>query len=479
MSTFIEDALPVALPILGTAAAVVAGAHVVLRVKDARAAVGWLGIVVLLPFVGPLVYWVFGINRVRRRALALWRRRERPYPVGDEDRDARLALGDDTHLLELAHLIDNVTVRPLVPRNHIEPLVNGDAGYAAMLDAIESATHSVTLVTYIFDRDEAGMRFVIALGRAVQRGVAVRVLIDAVGARYSFPTVLHELRLHAVTVARFNPTLFPWRWAYTNLRNHRKIVVVDGRVGFTGGLNIRHGHCVAEAPRHPVLDLHFKVEGPVVGQMQRCFAEDWHFTTGERLDESFFPELAPTTTGDVFARGISDGPDIDVGKLRWAVLGALACARQRVRIVTPYFLPEADLLAGLMTAVLRGVVVEVILPERNNQLLVKWASAAILPELVAGGCQVFATQGPFDHSKVIVVDDAWVLLGSANLDPRSLRLNFEFNIECYSADFARRVGEIIDVKLTGARRVTLGDFAEVGLARRLRNGVARLFVPYL
>lgn len=480
MTQWLEDALPVALPIVGTVVMAVAGSHAVLTVKDGRAAVGWLGIVVLLPFVGALIYWMFGINRVRRRAIALWRRRERPYPLDDDARDdARLALGDAPHLVELARLIDNVTVRPLVPGNSIAPLTNGDEGFSAMLAAIELAERTITFTTYIFDRDPAGRRFVDAFGRAAQRGVKVRVLVDAVGARYSFPTILGDLRRAGVTVARFNPTFFPWRWAYSQLRNHRKILVVDGRHGFTGGLNIRRHHLIAERPPHPALDLHFKVEGPVVAQMQRCFAEDWHFATGERLDETFFPPLPPLPGGTVFARGITDGPDADIGKLRWTILGALACARERVRIVTPYFLPEPDLIAGLLTAALRGVHVEIVLPERNNQLLVKWACDALLTELVEGGCHVFKTRGAFDHSKVMLVDDAWVLVGSANLDPRSLRLNFEFNLECYSADLARRVGAIVDVKLAGAQRIDLTSLGRAGLIARLRNGLARLFVPYL
>jgi len=480
MTQWLEDALPVALPVIGTGVMAIAGSHVVLTVRDGRAAVGWLGIVVLLPFLGAIIYWMFGINRVRRRALALWRRRERPYPLDDVARDdARLALGDSHHLVELARLIDNVTVRPLVPGNSIVPLMNGDEGFSAMRAAIELAEQTITFTTYIFDRDAAGARFVAAFGRAVQRGVEVRVLVDAVGARYSFPTIVRDLKRAGVKVARFNPTFFPWRWAYSQLRNHRKLLVVDGRHGFTGGLNIRHHHLIAERPRHPTLDLHFKVEGPVVAHLQRCFAEDWHFATGERIGDAFFPPLSPLPGGTVFARAITDGPDVDIGKLRWTILGALACARERVRIVTPYFLPEPDLIAGLLTAALRGVQVEIVLPHTNNQLLVKWACDALLPELVEGGCHVFKTLGPFDHSKVMLVDDAWVLLGSANMDPRSLRLNFELDLECYSADLARRIGAIIDVKLTGALRIDLAGLARLRLLARLRNGVARLFVPYL
>lgn len=483
---FVADVLPIALPILGTLILVIAATHAVLNVRDARAAAGWVGIIVALPFVGALLYWMLGINRVRRRAVALLRGREPQRPVSDDpsDPDSPSGLLRTLALPDLVRLIDSVTVRSLVSGNAVTPLVNGDEAFPAMLDAIARARTSISLVTYIFDRDPTGLRFVEALAAARQRGVEVRVLIDAVGARYSFPTIVRTLARRGVEVARFNPTFFPpWRWTYANLRNHRKIMVIDGTLGFTGGINLRHGHCIDERPRRPVLDLHFRVEGPVVAHMQRTFAEDWFFATHERLEgERWFPVLSPLPDrdlADVVARGITDGPDLDIDKLRWAILGALSCARRRVRIATPYFLPEAELLAAITTTRLRGVEVEIVLSEANNQLLVKWACDALLPELVKAGCAVWKTLGPFDHSKVVVVDESWVLIGSTNLDPRSLRLNFEFNVECHSPTLAARMHAILDVKKTGARRVTLYELLRASLPRRIRGGVARLFIPYL
>ncbi len=490
-SNAFEDVLPYAIPIIATIILVLAATHALLRVRDTRAAAGWIAIIVALPFFGALIYWLLGINRVQRRAVALLRGRELPMPVADDpsDPDSPSGLLRAVALPELVRLVDAVTVRSLTTGNAIRALVNGDEAYPAMIAAIERANASVTLTTYIFDRDKAGLRFVDALSRAVQRGVAVRVLVDAVGARYSFPTIVRTLAARGVPVARFNPTLFPWRWTYANLRNHRKIMVVDGAIGFTGGINIRDGHIVSEAPPHPVLDLHFQVRGPVVAQMQRTFSEDWAFATKERLEgPAFFPTLAPiderlgTDSGEIghiIARGITDGPDIDIDKLKWAIHGAFACAKRRVRIATPYFLPESDLIAAMTTARLRGVDVEILVSDKNNQLIAKWASDALLPELVQAGCAVYKTLGPFDHTKLVVVDEHWALIGSTNFDPRSLRLNFEFNIECHSPAFAHAMNAILDVKRTGARRVTTVELARVSLPRRLRGGLARLFLPYL
>lgn len=481
MISTLEELLPIALPIAGTSVLLIASIHAVLHVRDSRSAAGWVGIIVALPFVGALLYWLLGINRVKRRAVALLRGHEPLRPVVDDpaNPDSPSGLLRTIELPELARAIDAVTVRPLVSGNTITPLANGDEAYPAMLEAIRGARRSVSLTTYIFDRDAVGLRFVDALADATRRGVAVRVLVDAVGARYSLPTIVRTLKRRGVPVERFNPTLFPpWRLTYSNLRNHRKILVVDGRLGFTGGMNIRHGHCVAESPRHPVLDLHFRIEGPVVAHMQHTFAEDWAFVRGERLaGEAWFPPV--TRPGDVIARGITDGPDLDMDKLKWSLLAALACARRRVRIATPYFLPETELIAAFTTTRQRGVEVEIVLSERNNQLLAKWASDALLHELVRAGCTIWKTLGPFDHSKVLVVDDSWVLVGSTNLDPRSLRLNFEFNVECHCPELAQRMHAILDVKRTGARRVTLDHLEGAGLLPRIRNGVARLFLPYL
>jgi cardiolipin synthase len=347
-----------------------------------------------------------------------------------------------------------------------------------MLDAIKAATRSVSLATYIFDNDRSGRRFVEALGDAVKRGVQVRVLIDDAGARYSLPSILHPLRHARVPVARFLPTLAPWRLMTMNLRNHRKIMVVDGRVGFTGGMNLREGNLVAEQPRSPVQDLHFRLEGPAVAQLQETFADDWAFATKEKLSgDAWFPKLSPG--GPVVARAIPDGPDENFEKLRLTILGALACAETSVYILTPYFLPDPAVVSALSVAALRGVRVEIILPGQNNLPVVHWASRAMWWQVLQRGCRIWLTPPPFDHSKLMVVDGQWALLGSANWDARSLRLNFEFNLECYDYGLATRLEALLRRKLTEAKEITLKEIDSRSLPERLRDGSARLLTPYL
>jgi len=458
---------------------VAASAHAVLYKREPRSALSWAAFVWFVPLAGPLLYFLFGVNRIRRRARILrrsGRRRQTPgAPTGHPPLPLPPAGG---HLAQLERSVQRVVGHPLLPGNRVEPLVDGDEAYPAMLAAIHQARHTVSLETYIFDRDEAGRAFAQALGAAVRRGVAVRVLVDGAGILYSWPTIRHELRREQVPHSLFHPRTSLLRLVSLNLRTHRKILVADGCCGFTGGINIRAGHCLAGHPRRGVRDLHFRVHGPVVSQLQEAFAEDWRFATGERLrGKGWFPP--PVAGGSVLARAVPDGPDEDSEKLRWTLLAALAAARNSVRIATPYFLPDSAVISALNLAALRGVEVDILLPASSNLPFVHWASRAMWWQVLAHGCRIWLSPPPFDHSKLMLVDGAWVLLGSANWDARSLRLNFEFNLECYDAALADRLGGLFAARLAVAREVTLAEVDARPWPARLRDGIARLATPYL
>ncbi len=463
--------------------ALVASGHAVLSKRDTRAAIGWVGVIWLAPLLGVLLYLWLGINRIERRARSLRADRPRLEPSAGLG-ECRAEVSEQggalagTPLEPLVKLVRDVTRRPLLAGNQVTPLINGDQAYPAMLQAIEQAAQSVALTTYIFDHDSAGQSFVEALRRAVLRHVEVRVLVDYVGAHYTWQPIPRWLRRAGIPYAQFLPTLIPWRFQYSNLRSHRKILVVDGRIGFTGGMNIHAGNCLQRQPRQGVQDLHFRVAGPVVTQLQEVFADDWAFCTGELLQgEPWFSVMEPA--GPVLARGIADGPDDDFETLRLTLLGAIACARSSVLIVTPYFLPDASLIAALNVAVLRGVQVDLVLPQENDQALVQWASTALLWQVLQRGCRIWLSPPPFDHTKLMVVDQFWTLLGSANWDPRSLRLNFEFNVECYDRALATSLTDLVLSKIEQSLPLSLADVEGRGLPRRLRDGVARLFSPYL
>lgn len=459
-------------------AAIIAAVHALLHKRDSRAAALWLGVIWLVPALGPLLYLALGVNRIRRHAVSLGVHSVATRPVPENFGEPQILEAE--HLRLLARVVGRVVARPLMPGNTIRPLVNGDEAFPAMLAAIDSAEKSISLCTYIFDNDPSGRDFVAALSRAVQRGVQVRVLIDAAGARYSWPSVLHKLRHEKVPCARFLPSslLAPWRVATINLRNHRKVLNIDGRRGFTGGINIRHGNVLAQKNKRSIQDLHFFIEGPVVEQLQEAFVNDWAFTTREVLGgEKWFPDIAET--GKTIARVITDGPDADFEKLRWTLLGALAEARTSVKIVTPYFVPDPALVSALNLAALRGVRVDIIMPAKNNLPFVLWASRSMWWQVLERGCRVWLVPPPFDHSKLMIVDGHWVLLGSANWDARSLRLNFELNVECYGPDFAQQMEKVMEKKLHDAREVTLPEVDARSFAVKLRDAIMRLFSPFL
>ena len=483
MTDFIKSSWPWVVSLAAFALAVVTSAHAILYKRDVRAAIGWTGLIWLSPFLGAVLYTVFGVNRLQRKAGRL-RRRPLFLPpdssgvvsLSQQESGAMLPKGDP--FATLARMVDGITRQPLTDGNRIVPLVNGEEAYPAMLEAIESASVSIAMVSYIFDYDVAGKMFVEALVRAVGRGVDVRVLIDGVGAKYGKPKITKVLAGRGVRVATFLDTWVPAQMTYMNMRNHRKILVTDGRVGFTGGMNIREGSLLELDPAHPIQDLHFRIEGPVVRELLDSFAEDWLFTTGERLeDDSWRPPLE--SVGTSLARGIPDGPDENFETHRWTFLGAIAQARERIEILTPYFIPDQTLITALNTAAMRGVHVEVMIPEKNNLRFAQWASTAGLWQLLIRGVDVRLTQPPFDHTKLLVVDRHWVMFGSTNWDARSLRLNFEFNVECYDPQLAGAVEPLIDAKRKTARPVTLAEVNGRPLPVRLRDGVARLFSPYL
>ncbi|HSM91614.1 MAG TPA: phospholipase D-like domain-containing protein [Anaeromyxobacteraceae bacterium] len=459
------------------AASLLAAGHAVLHKRDVRAAIGWVAVILLTPAFGASAYFLFGVNRIRRRALALGPGGLRARPVEPPGQPLRLPASAH-HLDRLARFGDQVVRNPLVHGSRITLLPGGGAAYPEMLAAIEGAQRTVTLSTYIFDRGVVGDAFIAALARARWRGVQVRVLVDAVGVRYTWPPAHAELRRADVRVALFLPRISAWLVPSLNLRNHRKVLVADGRVGFTGGFNIRDEFAESAANPTPHQDLHLRVEGPLVAQLQSAFAEDWRFATGEPLDGvEFFPGLE--RPGDVLGRAIPDGPDEDFETIRWLLFAALGAARSSIRIVTPYFLPDPALVIALDAAALRGVEVDIVLPERSNLPVVGWAQTAQLWQVLQQGCRVWLSPPPFDHSKMMVVDGCWTLLGSSNWDPRSLRLNFELDVECFDTALANEVEALVRARIARARPITLAEVDARPLPIRVRDGVARLFSPYL
>lgn len=450
--------------------------HILLTKRDTASATGWIGFCWVMPYLGSVLYLCLGINRVRRRAQKL---REDVDP----EETAFLAKWShdaaDSFMYPLVRMLDELTGLPLLKGNRVECLHNGDHAYPRMLESIGQAQRSILLCSYIFRCDRIGQQFVAALVEARKRGVEVRVLVDGVGSGYLYSPIIQTLRQQGIRCARFMHSLWPWRMPFVNLRDHRKILVVDGHVGFMGGLNIGDENMLSQPPsgrRIPVADTHFRLEGPVVQQLSEVFVRDWGFTTGETLDgDCYFPP--PVSAGNIPARVVTSGPDTDIEQIEYTILQAVILARSHVCFMTPYFIPDNRFATELGLAALRGVTVDILVPRRSNHPVTDYARDACLRELVQAGCRVWLGDPPFNHSKLMTVDQAWSFVGSANLDRRSLRLNFECNLTLHDQQTAAHLEEFIRAKCH--HRLDIAEIDTWSLPVRLRNAACRLFLPYL
>jgi len=462
-----------AIAVLDLGLAVAVTVDVLLKKSDVRAALGWIGAAWLVPILGPVLYFLFGINRVIRRALKLRRVDDavaRTSGRATPEAQANIAL--------LSQVSQKVSQSGLIAGNSLAILEGGDQAYPQMLAAIQGAQHCVAMSSYIFRNDTAGAEFAGALSAAVRRGVEVRVLLDGLGTGYLYPRIFYRMRQQGVTAARFLHTWLPWRMPFLNMRNHRKLLIADGRLAFLGGINIGVENCAHLAGAHQIKDVHFKVEGPAACVVMEAFARDWAFTTDENLeDDIWWPKLE--RQGSVCARGLSSGPDADIYKLELILGAALTLAQKRVRIVTPYFLPDARLQFVIAQAGLRGVEVEIVVPGCSDQRLMDWAMRGHLRFFRHVRAKVIATPPPFDHTKLCTVDGEWSLIGSSNWDVRSFRLNFEFDLEIVDRDFTAKLDALIDARIASGKILTPDMLAQEPLWKRLRNAAARLLMPYL
>jgi cardiolipin synthase A/B len=461
---------PLVVGCLHFAIAVGVTVHTLIHKRDVSAAIGWIGMAWLAPVVGALLYITFGVNRVRRTARKL----RPPAPTGDGP-----PTGDDSSadtIERLKVVVGEITNQDMANAEVVAIFDSGDQGYPQMLSAIESAQFSVSLCTFIFRDDALGAQFTAALSRAHHRGVKVRVLIDGFGGGLLLSPVYHSLRRLGVPVARFLHSLLPWKIPFLDLRLHKKCLVIDGAMVFVGGLNIGAENLVATHPRFAVSDCHFKLEGTIVRQIEQQFDDDWVFTIGQAPLAAKAPPHA-VSQASAPARAIVTGPDQEAERLVLVLLSAINAARQSIRIATPYFVPAEELVTALQLAALRGVAVHIVMPARNNHRLVGWAMWPHIRPLLVSGCAIWLSPPPFDHSKLMTIDGQWSLIGSANWDMRSLRLNFEMTFELYNRDFAVALAGRIDARCI--RRTTLAEIDERPFLYKLRDAAARLAMPYI
>ena len=381
----------------------------------------------------------------------------------------RYATRDPEFLRVMTHLLGP----PVVSGNRVTALLNGDQAFPAMLDAIRSATRSINLETYIFSSGDVGSRFAEALSERARAGVATHVLVDWVGSKKLDEALLKQMRAAGVEVVEYNPL----RWYNLerfNNRTHRKLLVVDGRVGFTGGLGISDLYSGHAQDSDHWRDAQFQVEGPVVAQMQAAFLDNWIETGGTLLDgEAYFPPL-DSVAGQA-AQTVESSPGGGTENLRLMYLLAIASATRSILIANSYFVPNTLAVSMLVEARRRGVDVEIIVPGPIlDAKMVRRASRAKWGPLLEAGVRIYEYQPTMYHTKVMIVDDYWVSVGSTNFDNRSFRLNDEANLNVIDEAFARAQAEVFAEDRARSQQVTLEEWRRRPLAERVGELVARM-----
>ncbi len=450
---------------------------VILQRRESGATLAWILVIVLIPFLGLLAFWVFGTTRLYMRRRKRSRIEARLAPALHKlhlQSSARLSVADlPPSLLQLAEKLDEIGPQP---GNEVTLLRQGMLAFDTLEAAINQSVHHIHLVYYIWQPDATGMRLRDALIRACHRGVEVRLLLDDVGSRSAGRVFFQDLLAAGGRVKRFLPVNLLSRQLSLNNRNHRKIMVVDGEIGFTGGMNVGD---VYAGLAEPWRDLHARICGPVVHSLQEVFCQDWYHATAEDLvSAAYFPQTK--AGGEVCAQLLASGPaDQRWRSIHTLLFAAINLAQQRVWIETPYFVPDPPIFTALQTAALRGVDVRLLLPERSDHPLVLYAGRSFLDQLLLAGVRVFEVHGAMPHAKTVTIDSNFSTLGSANMDQRSFRLNFEANLFFYGKDVACELEQDFLSFCAEANEVTMASRQSVSKRQRLAEGIGRVLAPLL
>jgi cardiolipin synthase len=477
--------------LIGPILSAVTIAYVLVTKKNSTSAVAWCLVVFFLPLLGPLLFLLFGYQHVnrplsrKRRHKRIFQRRPaatRGSSPGDAparpsaDADASGPAGERWETM--ARLARRFGAYAATAGNQLTFYEGGQPTFDAMLEAIHSARHHVHLEYFIFQPDATGRLFLDALVRKAREGVQVRLLYDAMGSYRLHRWRLWRLRRAGGKYSVFLP-LSPWRRRIQiNMRNHRKILVVDGRVAFTGGLNIGDEY-LGKNPRYGFWrDTHLQLEGPAVGDLQSVFIEDWDFAANENLqDPAYFP--APIANGPYPVQIIQSGPDREVKGIREMYFAAILRARHRVWIATPYFVPDPGLLDALCLAGQLGLDVRLLCQYHPDKWIPFFAGRYYWSDVLNAGVKVYQYTKGMLHSKVVLVDGEWASVGTANLDMRSLHLNFEVNCLIYSPEAAAQLEAAFRRDMATSIRLERHVFARRPFAGRLLDNACRLLSPVL
>ncbi|MFO0964280.1 MAG: cardiolipin synthase [Gemmataceae bacterium] len=447
--------------------------------RSPEAAKGWLLLVFFLPLPALVLYWLIG-----RPTFPAWRH-ERFTRLPDAFAGVRARLADDlrrerpdlpANLAQAATLAQNLGHLAPLRGNTVELLPEYDASIDRLVADIDQARDHAHLLYYIFADDATAQKVIDALGRAVARGVTCRVLLDALGSRHWAKSTLAKLAAVGVAAHRVLPVAFFRRHsARADLRNHRKIAVIDGRVGYTGSQNLVYS---AFKPGITYQEMVVRVTGPVVLELQAVFAGDWFMETEEALTGAdLFPP--PEDAGPVIAQLLPSGPDYPTTSVQRLIVALIHGARERVVLTTPYFIPDDALIQALETAVLRGVEVHLTVSKIADQLLVSLAQRSYYTQLLNCGVKIHLFRDKFLHAKHLSIDGALCLIGSSNLDMRSFTLNAEASLLVYDAGVTARLRAEQERNWSNCDLLVLETWEKRRLASKVCENLARLVGPLL
>jgi cardiolipin synthase len=452
--------------------------HVLLNKDDIKSSIGWIALVFLSPSLGTVLYIFLGINRVKRRGARL---RKKSVPPGKYPNETTKNIYENlpVNYKQFITFECNVYPQQFVLANSIKPLQNGVEAYPEMVKSILKTEKEVLISSYIFDCDTETDKFLEGFKTVIRNGASVKVLVDGIGTLKFFHRSIEKklAKIKGLEYSVFLPPHIPVSMPFVNLRNHRKIMVIDGKIAFFGGMNLSKKNVLIDDLKNGVLDITFKIEGPIIKQILEVFESDWEFSTGKKF-QSLSKNWTVAKIDAIPARVIPDGPNNKDGIIELIIHGAINAAIKKILITTPYFLPENNILTALKMAAMRGVDVEIVIPEKTDYTFISWAVEANFFYLVESGVKIYRTPRPFDHSKIFIVDDEWVFVGSANWDVRSFKLHFESNIEIFSKNLAKKLANIVEIKKKKATLTTLEECKKLSFLKRIRNNAYRLLTPY-
>ena len=464
-------------------------ALVILRIlrkrRDPSGMLAWILALLLLPILGLVFYLLAGdlpiqrkVRRRRRRRMKIEPGLSRRTAVLAESYDGRTHEEGGTSQHDLMRVAARVSDTVVTLGNDVQVFHDAEPAFLSLGLAIEEARSHVHMEYYIFADDETGRGLRDLLVKKAREGVEVRLLLDAVGCWRMSRSFVKSMRREGVAVAFFLPWGPTRRRLQLNCRNHRKLTVIDGRVGFFGSKNIADEYLGRKKKFGPWRDTHLCVKGPCVAQLQEVFVEDWHFATGEDLSsETYF--ATPEKAGEKLVQIIPSGPDCRAGMMHQLLNAVVSEARHSVSLLTAYFVPDSAMILALTSAAYRGLRVQILLPSRSDHWLVLWAGRSFYEELLESGVQIYEYDAGMLHSKEVIVDGRWAMVGSANMDIRSFRINFELTSMLYDTELARRLQGNFDALRDDARQVTADDVAQWSYGENLATGLARLATPLL